>query len=596
MENNNLNLVDDASENKNEGYVFLGTATERFIFIVVLGILSCAPIMFGKGIPSHADWHIHMVRASIFKTAFWEGNFLPRWVDFPASGYGLPVFNFYASLIYYLYAFVDLFFRDPIISIKLSFILPMILCYIFGYIYLRNLGSSISATITMAFLVFSPAIHIFIYNTNWPGSTLAIAFLFMALYGIDSFKDKFDLKNILIVALSYAGVVLSHLATGFMFTLLCVPYFLFNLAIHRSRAFVKNFIFSFILGGGLCAYYIIPATLETKLVNAVEVHVRGVLWDFSKNFLFTYLDRSAQEGYAWAIFDHRYYEVSNALFISTVGIFIVILLANIQHISEITSKGLKVYSKILMFLISFIMMTPISMFVWLLLKPLKTIQFPWRFTSFVLVFGLAVIVYALDLIRVLSSKYQSSIGYKYIFAIVFILFGALSYVDFINMYKWKWAPEESLLRAARCVLWPHEEYRPKVDGNPDILKYGFDQDFAPAVFSTNPNINIEFKKWDSSEKVFEVFSEIQHQAQLRIIYYLGWNIFIDGKPTDVRVNKSSGAIVINIPPGKHEVRAVFRDTGVRKIADYISLISLVLFVVLCFKLFRKNDEELKTGE
>ena len=57
------------------GYQFLGTTHERIFFIIVLTFLSAAPIIFGKGIPSHADWHIHMEHAYSLKNAFGKGSF-----------------------------------------------------------------------------------------------------------------------------------------------------------------------------------------------------------------------------------------------------------------------------------------------------------------------------------------------------------------------------------------------------------------------------------------------------------------------------------------------------------------------------------------
>ena len=178
-----------------------------------------------------------------FRRIFFEGTLFPRWVDAQVNGYGLPIFSFYAPLVYYLFTLLEVFFRDPILSIKWTFVIPMILCTIFGYLYLRRHGSPVASASVMPFVIFSPAIHIFIYNTNWPTSKLALAFLFLTLYGIDSFDRTKDLdfKFLLLTSIGYAGMALTHIATAFVFTLLAIPYFFLSLNIYRTKKFLKNY-------------------------------------------------------------------------------------------------------------------------------------------------------------------------------------------------------------------------------------------------------------------------------------------------------------------------------------------------------------------
>ena len=101
-----------------KGYHFLGSTSERVVFLILMTLLSCGPIIFGKSIPSHADWHIHIEHAYNFKRCFFQGQFLPRWLDAHVAGYGLPIFNFYAPLVYYLFTLLELICRDPVLSIK----------------------------------------------------------------------------------------------------------------------------------------------------------------------------------------------------------------------------------------------------------------------------------------------------------------------------------------------------------------------------------------------------------------------------------------------------------------------------------------------
>lgn len=585
-----VNELEEKTEQKSTSYHFLGTRSERFFFITLLTFLSCAPIIFGKGIPSHADWHIHIEHAYNFKRCFWQGQWLPRWIDSQVNGYGLPIFNYYAPLVYYIFTVLDVIFRNIVLAIKWTFIVPMILCSVFGYLYLRKHGSAFSSTVAIAFVVFCPAIHIFIYNTNWPTSTLGVAFVFLTLYGIDTFdrNKDFDLKSFLITSIGFAGMALAHLATAFVFTLLAVPYCLLSLYLYRTKKFVKNMFLSFAMGASLAGFYLFPACQEKKFVHTDEVLTQGPLWDYSKNFLYTYLDRNKDEGYAWAIFDHRYYETSNALFGLAVLICIVILLLNMQKIKQYFQEPFRVNIAITMFIISFLMMTPVSIFIWLMIKPMQTIQFPWRFTTFIVPFGTAIMVYAFDLFGSLVKEKINLTGYKFLFSSIALIFMGLAYVDFINMYHWRWVPEQSLMKAGLNTLWPNEEYRPNTTGDPNWKQIDFKRDFSPVIHSSDPFCDISLIKWHSDERVFEVFSQQEHSIRLRNFYFPGWIVYIDEKQTSINMEPRMGVIMFSVPAGKHQVRVGFEHTPLRKGSAYISFGALVIYLLLLLNLFQKS--------
>lgn len=579
---------------KQNNYHFLHSRGERFIFLVLCLLFVVGPILFLKGVPSHADWHIHMERAYNFKRCFWQGQYYPRWIDAQGNGYGLPVFNFYGPLIYYIYVFFDLIFKNAIHSIKAIYIAPMILTTLFGYLYLRRYGSTVATTLASVFLIFSPAYHIYIYNTNWPNSTLAIGFVYLTLYGLDIFdrNKNIDLKSLLITSFGYAGVVLSHIATAFCFTLLLVPYFFFSIFIYRARSFVRNFILSLGLGGALSSFYLIPASLEKKFVHADEVVIQGPLWDYLKNFLFTYLDRDKNEGYAWAMFDHRYYEVSNAIFGIIVLLCMLVLILNMEKVKLYFKEPFRINTAITMFTISFLMMTPVSFFIWIMIKPLHIIQFPWRFTTFALIFGSLVILFAFDLIRMQMKEKFKFQGYKFISFSVICLLSLLIYVNYINMFHWKWVSEQSLLKSAVNVLWLNNEYRPNINGDPNWKSYNPGQDFFPSINSSDSNTSIKLLKWKSHERIFEDYSSFNHRIRLRTFYFPGWNVYIDGKATNIDIESRTGAILFQVPAGQHEIRVKFEDTQVRKFATYSSFGALVIFIYLLLKLNkRKGDIE-----
>ncbi len=574
---------------KPESYQFLGSLTERVFFLVFLTVITAAPLLFREGFPAHADWHSHIANAFHFKKCFFQGEFLPRWIESGMYGYGTPKFNYYAPLLYYMFTFFEVLFRDPVLSMKATLIMTIILTVVFGYIYLRSHTSPLSATIGTVFIIFSPAIHIYTYNNNFPTNTLALPFVFIALYGIDNFdKNKdFDYKSYLITTFGYAGMILSHLATGFIFSLIMIPYFVLSLYFYKTRKFVQNFVFSMISGIGLSAFYLFPAASETNLVHS-EVLAEGAGWDYSKNYMFTYLDRLPSDGYYWGIFDHRYYEVTNALF-SLIGLVCaVILLANFDRIKNYINEPKRAVIAISMFAITFLMMTPVSFFVWVMIKQMKTLQFPWRFMSLVLPFACLIIAYTYDLIAKFVKEKIEITGFRFLtYSIVFTLV-ILLYVHFVNIFRWQWIEEQVFLKHAMNVVWQNREYHPNLNNDPKWKDQHFERDFSPTLFSTNPMCDFTLIKWLSHDRVFQVFSGVDHQVKLRIFYFPGWFVYIDSKKVPMSMDPSTGAIVVNVPPGRHEIEARFELTDFRKLSMFISLAFLIIYLNILFRKFSKG--------
>jgi hypothetical protein len=574
----------EEKESKIDTYYFLSTKTERILFLALMTLISAAPLIFQNGLPAHADWHSHIANAYQFKRCFWQGDFLPRWIDGNLFGYGLPKFNYYAPLFYYIFVFLEIFFRNPVYSMKAALVLILILSTVFGYIYLRRHGSPVAACLATVFVILSPAIHIFTYNNNFPTNALAIPFIFIALYGIDTFDSEkdFDKKAFLITSFGYAGMVLSHLPTAYIFSLMLIPYFLFSLSLYKTKKFVKFFVSSIACGLGLSAFYLFPAITETNLVHT-EVLSSGPGWDYSKNFLFTYLDRLPSEGYYWGIFDHRYYEVSNGLFGLVGLIAAVLLLANYDRIKTHLPEYKRVKVVIIMLFISFVMMTPASFFIWSMFKQMQTLQFPWRFTSVLIPFCCVTMVYAFDLISKFKNEKMDISGFKYIIYSLVLLLTLLFYVNFINVFKWEWASPEMFLKHAINVVWQNREYQPNFVDNPNWRQEDFSKDFTPTLSSSDPNADITLLKWTSYDKIFQLFAPLEHQIRIRTFYFPGWNIYVDGRRVDISMDPKTGAMIFKAPSGKHQVEVKFELTSQRKLALIISFVALAIYLFLFSK-------------
>ena len=91
--------------------------------------------------------------------------------------------------------------------------------------------------------------------------------------------------------------------------------------------------------------------------------------------------------------------------------------------------------------------------------------------------------------------------------------------------------------------------------------------------------NIE--EWKSEKRVIDIIAFTPSLLRVSTFYYPGWNAEVDGQAF-IAAEKKSGAMLIEVPAGKHTIRLSFVDTPLRYYAKLISLISCLLIVFLAF--------------
>jgi uncharacterized membrane protein YfhO len=95
-------------------------------------------------------------------------------------------------------------------------------------------------------------------------------------------------------------------------------------------------------------------------------------------------------------------------------------------------------------------------------------------------------------------------------------------------------------------------------------------------------------KWDSAERVIETAAKTPLTLRIRTFYFPGWKAYVDTGQTEIRTEEGTGAMLIDIPDGKHTLVLKFEDTPVRYYSKIISSVSLFIIVLFIF-VRRKTD-------
>lgn len=519
-----------------------------YLLLLLLTFPAVRALLLPGGFTSHDLTH-HVIRQISMDELLSEGQFPPRWSGELNNGYGYPVFLFNYPLPAMLgevfhklgFGFVD--------SVKAVLFSSMILSVLGMYLFLRALlGLKLAAFLGAMFYLYAPIRFSNVYVSASVGSALALGivpFIFWALL-----QRKIKMGSAFLAAL-----ILAHNVTALIFAPVIL---IFG---WRAKRIIP-------LGLGLSAWFWLPAILE-KGFTRFDLTFSNFYKDQFPSFW--QLIRSPW-GYGLSHPQNpgpgdMSYQLGliHILVVMIYGIWFMVYGRNNKD------RFLGIFT-LTAFILSVFLMLKISLTLWENLPFLSLIQFPLRFQ--------ALAIFSASIAAALLVKYLPN--KKVIFLVL------LSLVLYANRNHWnvneKFDPGEKYYLDLKTTSTTYGEHLPKwgrimEKGSPGKLE-----------FVTSKG-EIKIIKDQSAQVLAEV--EATKEAKLRFnqFYFPGWEIKVDGKKREFNYlsdGESYGLPVFDIESGKHLVKAEFKNTPVRNLADAVSIASVVLWgVMLCKLLIRK---------
>ena len=176
--------------------------------------------------------YTHAARIAEMGRALKEGAFPVRWSENFGYGFGMPLFNFYAPLPYFVGALFWLIGFDVIVVIKLLYFISSFLAIWGAFKLGKKLFGNWGGLLLAAAYVLAPyrAVNLFVRGAL--SEAWAMAFLPWVLYAAFAWLENKDKKLLSILVFSLVGIVLSHNLTALMFIplagLISFAYFLFK--------------------------------------------------------------------------------------------------------------------------------------------------------------------------------------------------------------------------------------------------------------------------------------------------------------------------------------------------------------------------------
>ena len=575
--------------------------------VCLFGICAVTPLLRGS-LPQTADGIIHLYRLVELDSLFQHGVLFSRWAPDLVYGLGLPLFNFYAPLSYYLAEVFHLLGLSLVNALKAAFCLAILGSGATMYLYVRDVFGETPAIVAAVAYVYAPYQ---LYDSFFRGilpEVLVLALFPLLMWSFRRLATLGNRRYIVIGALGLAALLLTHTTSTLILFPLLVAYVVallllkgerrlggtlrsevegqgahggaqVGVANHRNSGVAS----ALVLGLALSAFFMLPAILERQWIQ-IE---RGLIppnLDYHHHFL------SLAE--IFSPLQPTDTGRMNPAVPRSLGL--VQTIPAMAAIPGLRKKGESQRIHILFFALvlvaSVAMMLPPSVALWDRLPPLAYLQFPFRWLGpgsfavamlagasvstlshsdsltsprFLVSAGLLTLL-VLAALPMLYPGYQHSLPANPSLAEMMDMerrmgaVGTTATGEYLPIWV-KWVPPGSLLEPMYRAGLPLKRLDTSTWPEGSTV---LEEEYAP----TAGRLIVQ------PTKMLRVFFDIH--------YFPGWRAYIDGEEVPIEPTQGQGRISFIVPAGKHVIRLQFEELPLRMAADAISVISLLVFLAI----------------
>ena len=549
------------------------------------------------------DGGLYLCRFVEFDHCLRQGALWPRWTPDLVYGYGYPLFNFFPPLSFYpaeLFHLLGLSFAR---AWNAALALYILLSGMTMYLFAKDVfGKKAAWTAAVAYM-YAPYQLYNALNRGNLGESLALPLLPLILWAFRRLAIRGKICYLVLSALSYAALILTHNVISLVFTPFLLLYvsawWLLKRRTPRSLLLIGA---ALLLALGFSAFFWLPAFFEKQWVK-IHLAYTPAGMNYHYNFL------SLGELLSLPIPIHT--SLMNPAPPRSLGL-VQLTLALLAMAGWWSFKDREKRFNVLFFslvLISLIFMVlPQSVAVWDLMPSLEYGQFPWRFLGLAslaaaLLAGAAICLLS-DQVRIadfLSRK--SAIGNRKLGGRrPSLIAGGVLVVE--------------VLIIAFSLPWLYPRYCSITEGlsiaNLAQLERGLGVIGATSAGEYLPIWVKEVPSGSSMEAMYragvpierlEPFSLpegaalksaeygltsadilVESPQPLRVVfnsfYFPGWRAYVDGKGVAIVPTEPYGLISFEVPAGERNIQVRFQDTPLRLIAKALSALSALVILGL----------------
>ncbi|PIR58609.1 MAG: hypothetical protein COU69_04780 [Candidatus Pacebacteria bacterium CG10_big_fil_rev_8_21_14_0_10_56_10] len=524
-----------------------------------------------------------------------DGQLPVRWSRNLGYGYGMPLFEFYAPLPFFVGAVPWLAGVELVTIIKLLYLATTVGTAWGGYLLGRQLFGRSGGVLTAAALTLAPyrAVNIFVRGALseaagimfLPWILWSLIILIEAGPGSFSRSDRSGRAAALALTASLTGLLLTHNLTALMF----VPFSLvfaglyiltgpqWHQAADKLRCWWRQLLGVvrwYILTIGLSAFYVFPALLEKGFTKVDSI--LGGYFDYSLHFLYIRQFWQPNWGYGGSVWGPDD-DISFFLGFGQLAVAILVAVAiawqgyhwwrqgNRRRLPRVSSSGWTVVIAAGLLVASLFLSLLKAKFIWDVLPLINFIQFPWRWLAVAIVW-LAVLVGGSTLLLPKSRRRSWAL----IWTVVILLANV-----------WFFQPESYLDDPSDFYYHDASMIRREMSGIlPDFIPATLNVELAPAAERTRcrhreclpEEMTVLIDR--SHQLLVETRLKNPEEIVINVADFPGWRLELDGQPID-KTTTSDGLIIAEMPVGQHRLGVLLDSTPVRSISDATTAVSLL---------------------
>ncbi|MBC8263608.1 MAG: YfhO family protein, partial [Anaerolineales bacterium] len=581
------------------------------LLIGLLGLVAVQPL-FNPAMTCSDDGGLLLCRLVELDHCLRQGTPWPRWTPDLVYGYGYPLFNFFPLLSFYPAEFFHLLGLSFAQAWNAALALYILLSGMTMYLFVKDIFGETAAWVAAVAYMYAPYQLYNALNRGNLGEALALPLLPLILWAFRRLIIKGEICYLVLSALSYAALILTHNVIGLVFTPFLLLYVIAlwllkirspkvsdrgvrgsvgrpspNLRIPRSLWLIGA---ALLLALGLSAFFWLPAFFEKQWVK-IHLAYTPAGMNYRYNFLSLGELLSPPTPVHTSLMNPA---PPRSLGLVQLGLTLLAMAGWWSFKDREKRFNVLFFSLVLISLI--FMVLPQSVAVWDHLPLLEYVQFPWRFLG---IASLAAALLAGAAISLLSDRVRFVLPASTIvlaveaLVIAFSLpwlyprycsttkdlsianlaqlerglgvIGATSAGEYLPIWV-KEVPSESSMEAMYRAGVPIERLEPS------SLPEGAEVKSAEYGL-TSADILIE--------------SPQPFRAVFNTFYFPGWRAYVDGKRVPIVPTESYGLISFEVPAGESNLQVRFQDTPLRLAAKALSALSaLVVLALVIWSLVR----------
>jgi hypothetical protein len=564
------------------------SAAGTFLCVLLIGVLAAQP-MLRYGLPSGDDTLYHIQRTASLLRSWQEGVFFPRWSADLVYGFGYPVFNYYAPLVYYLtasLAAIGLTATQAVTWVAIAF---CFLQAIGAWLWLREHTHPLAAYIGSVSYTLAPYT---VGNITGRGALAEhaalgiVPFVCWSIARLSRSEGRAQVRWWLLATLLLSAFWLSHNVSAVLLSVIIAAY-LFYCWVSQGRRLILLTVPGF--SALIVAFFWIPVLDERSLVQLDLLHAPP--W---ANYYHHFLNLGRL--FAWPeptdrllVFQPRSPEFNSIIIVVSLVINIIGIVLSIVRKAKFNFI-LSLFSLLTLILCIF-MMNELSSNVWKFIDILKFLQFPWRFHAIATLCISFLCANATDLlITILINNHKN----------ILILVAAVWLGFSVAFVFVRQVPVNTVMPSYRAEVKEVAEFEYKTT----FIGTTTAGEYLPAQVFEKPPFHLSIFKNDSSYEyrksdrlAVELSSSdlIIHQKDyspyryalhfttptsatliFRTFYFPGWQATLNGAPVALSAQPPHGLLRLDAPPGTHRAEIIFASTPLRSLAEALSIIGLGL--------------------